>query len=256
MDPSGVQVVLAADHVIEPAASFRSTIAAGARCAAEDDVLVTFGVTPDHPATGYGYVQATGAPVAEIDGIGVRAVERFVEKPDRETAERFLAEGGFYWNSGIFAWRTSTLLAAFEEHAPALADGVRRMSGGEALEAVYGSLPAEPIDVAVMERANNVRLLPIDYRWNDVGSWAALPDLSDPDADGNWRALGEDAVLLSEESSGCVAYAEGEHVIALVGVRDLVVVHAGNATRVCPRDRAQDVKRIVERARGEAPRFL
>ena len=135
-------------------------------------------------------------------------------------------------------------------------EGLRSVQAGADLAAVYAGLPAQPIDVAVMERADNVRMLPIDYTWNDVGSWAALAELTPADEEGNHPVLSDGARLVAEDASGCLAYAEGGRVIALVGVRDLVVVQAGDATLVCPRDRAQDVKRIVERLKRDGADFL
>lgn len=255
-EEASVQVVLPADHVIHPADAFRRTIAAAAEEAESADVLVTFGIRPDHPATGYGYVE-TGAVLGERAGIAVHAVERFVEKPDLERAREFLASGRFLWNSGMFVWRTDAIWRALERHLPAVPSGLARVAAGADLREVYGSLPRLPIDTAVLERADNVRMLPIDYRWSDVGSWAALPEIHEADAAGNWRVLAEGALLVSEDASGCVGYADqaGE-LIALVGVRDLVVVRAGRATLVCHRDRAQDVRAIVEKLKREGPAFL
>ncbi len=248
--------VLPADHVIEPAQAFRATLGAAAEEARAADVLVTFGIRPTFPATGYGYVEA-GELLHRRAGIAVHAVLRFVEKPSRERAQAFLASGSFLWNSGMFVWRASVVREAFRRHAPAIAHGIERLAAGEPLAAVYAALPSAPVDVEVLERADNVRLLPIDYRWSDVGSWAALPELHPPGADGNWRVPAAGGRLLAEDASGCVAYAEdpGE-LVALVGVRDLVVVRAGRTTLVVPRERAQDVKRIVDRLREEGPEFL
>jgi len=254
-DVNALQVVLPADHVIRPTASFQRTLAAAAAEAGAGDVLVIFGVRPDHPATGYGYIES-GATLATRDSIPVHAVERFVEKPDLARAREFLDSGRFLWNSGMFVWSTRSILAALERHAPEIHAGFRRIAGGEALESVYPGLPSLPIDVAVLEKAANVRMLPIDYAWSDVGSWAALPELHPRDASGNWPVLVGAARLIAEDSSGCLAYAEGDEIVALVGVQDLVVVRAGNATLVCSREHAQEVKRIVERLSRDDPRFL
>ncbi|MEQ1893840.1 MAG: sugar phosphate nucleotidyltransferase [Planctomycetota bacterium] len=250
-----LQIVLPADHVIHPLESFQRTLRAAVAAATREDALVIFGVRPDHPATGYGYIEA-GATLAEFDGIPLYGVQRFVEKPERARAEQFLAAGTFLWNSGMFVWHTRAIRSALAAHAPALTDGFARIARGEALERVYPTLPSVAIDVAVLEKAANVRMLPIDYAWNDVGSWSALPDVHRADAQGNWRALSGGARLLVEDARGCVAYAEGNEVVALIGVQDLVVVRAGNATLVCPRARAQDVKKIVERLASEGPEFL
>jgi mannose-1-phosphate guanylyltransferase len=250
-----VQVVLPSDHVIRPTEAFQRTLRAAAEEAAASDALVIFGVRPDHAATGYGYIEA-GATLATRDGIPVYGVARFVEKPERARAEQFLAGGKHLWNSGMFVWRTRAIQAALKAHAPTLAAGFARVAAGEALARVYPTLPNVAIDVAVLEKAQGVRMLPIDYEWSDVGSWAALPALHAHDRAGNFPVLAGRAQLVSEDASGCLAYAEGDEVVALVGVRDLVVVRAGNATLVCPRERAQDVKRIVERLAGEGERFL
>lgn len=246
-DPGAGLFVLPADHVIEPAERFRETLAAGLAEARQHGTLVTFGIQPTHPATGYGYIELGDALSVER-GQAVHAVQRFVEKPDRARAEAFLETGRFLWNAGIFAFTAETILAAFRRHAPRLIGSLEPVfSDPTRLAAAYGQVESVPIDVAIFERADNVRTLRIDYRWNDVGSWSALAEIGEPDAGGNFRALGPGARLLAEDSSGNVVYSEGDDLIALVGVQDLVVVRSGRATLVCPRERAQDVKRIVER---------
>ncbi len=251
--PQSIQVVLAADHVIEPAEEFRRSLKAAASQAEQRNCLITFGIKPTFPATGYGYIEADGQ-VGSIQDIPVFAVERFVEKPDATRAAEFVESKRFWWNSGMFVWSTESILQALEKHCSEIKKGLKRLRKGIALEKVYEDLPKLPIDVAVMERADNVRMMPIEYRWSDVGSWDALRDLSEPDRDGNWSALADGAELITEDASGCIAYAEGEHLVALIGVKDLVVVHAGNATLVCPRERAQEVKRIAERLKeGDSP---
>ena len=249
-DPDAVQLVLPADHLIEPPDRFRATLAAGAAVAASSAALVTFGVEPDHPATGYGYIER--GEDAGPEG-GVR-VSRFVEKPDLERAKEFLASGRFLWNAGIFAWTGRSILAAFDEFEPSMRPALEAVVRGEQqIGEVYGTLPAKPVDTAILERSSDVRVLPIDYSWNDVGSWAALADVAKADAAGNWPILPETARLVTEASKGNVVWSDDpDAVIALVGVDDLVVVRAGNATLVCPRDRAQEVKRIVEQLKASA----
>jgi mannose-1-phosphate guanylyltransferase len=254
-NPRAVQIVLPADHHIEPVDRFRATLHAGAVDAARHGGLVTFGIEPTHPATGYGYIE-TGERLREVEGHAVRAVTRFVEKPNRERAEEFLATGRFLWNAGIFCWRVDAILADYERFLPALHHALRDLASGDPrLSQVYPDLPSLPVDVAILERAQDVRTLPIDYTWNDVGSWAALHDLEPAGTDGNWRRLVEGAEFLVQDATGCLAYSEDPELIAVVGVSDLIVVRAGRATLVCPRERAQDVKKIVdalrERAAGE-----
>lgn len=253
-DPDAVQVVLPADHIIEPAEAFRATLAAAADAAAAEDCLVTLGVRPDHPATGYGYIEA-GEVLGERGGIPLHAVASFVEKPDLARAEEYLAGERHFWNAGIFVWSTASILAALELHAPRIHGGLAGVAAPD-LPAAYAALPKLPIDVAVLEKADNVRMLPVDFSWNDVGSWKALHGLIAADADGNRAALSGGAHVLTEDTRGCLTYAEGPSVIALVGVEDLVVVQSGNATLVCPVERAQEVRRIVERLRDEDPELL
>jgi mannose-1-phosphate guanylyltransferase len=252
-DPRALQVVLPADHVISPPEAFREALGAGAAEAAESGALVTFGIAARFPATGFGYIE-NGELLCERGRQRVHRVLSFREKPDRQAAERFLASGRFTWNAGIFAWTSASILGALARHAPALSAGLERIASGASLELEYPRLEALPIDVAVLEKAADVRTIPTDFAWSDVGSWAALPEVLEPDAGGNFAALAGGAELVAREASDCVVYAEGREVVALVGVRDLVVVHARGATLICPRARAQEVKEIVEllRQRGRA----
>jgi mannose-1-phosphate guanylyltransferase len=251
--PDSVQVVLAADHMIEPAARFRETLLAAAEQAASGEHLITLGIRPNHPSTGYGYLRA-GEEVGRSRGIDVFEVSRFVEKPDRAAAESFVKSGRFYWNSGMFVWHTRAILDAYAKLMPKMHAALKDASEAE-LDFVYADLEKVPVDKGIMERAANVRMLPIDYRWNDVGSWAALTRVVGRDSAGNWPALSDGARLIAEDSRGCVAYAEGHELIALLGVDDLIVVRAGNATLVAPRERANEVRRLVERLADEGPEF-
>ncbi len=251
--PDSVQIVLPADHVIRPRESFQRTLRAAAREANQSGALIVCGIQPTFPATGFGYIQV--AEIArQVDGQSVYRVQRFVEKPDAARAQSFLAEGGYYWNAGIFVWHTRAILRAIERWMPethaALIGATRGVDIGE----IYRSLPKVSIDVGVLERASGVRMIPIDYFWSDVGSWSSLAEVTEASAAGNSVSGG--AELVAEESSGCIVHAAPGEVVALLGVNDLIVVHAGKATLVLPRERAQDVRRIVERLKIEAPDFL
>jgi mannose-1-phosphate guanylyltransferase len=243
-----VQIVLPADHVIHPPAAFRSAVGAAVAEARASGALVTLGIRPTFAATGYGYVEL-GRALPARDGHAVHAVARFVEKPDLERARAFLAGGQHLWNGGIFVWRTDAIQAALREH---LGDVARALAGpprGAALETAYAGLQSISIDYGVLERARDVRTVPIDFTWSDVGSWAALPGVLPADAAGNVHAGGVE--LVAEDASGNVVYGEPGTLTALVGVEGLVVVRAGECVLVCPRERAEEVKRIVERlARG------
>jgi mannose-1-phosphate guanylyltransferase len=243
-DPDAMLAVLPADHVIESAASFRASCETAIQAALQPGTLVTLGIQPTFPATGYGYIEC-GEPSGEL-----RQVKRFVEKPDATRARQFLDSGNFLWNAGIFVWSADSILAAFREHA---ADILQPLESGEARD-VYAGLPARPVDIAILEKADRVQVLPIQYGWNDVGSWSALAEVLPADADG--QVVGGDARLVTVDSKNCIAYGEDSETIALIGVEDLIVVRSGNATLVCPRDRAQDVRRIVEQLEKDAPERL
>jgi mannose-1-phosphate guanylyltransferase len=252
-DPESVQVVLPADHVIAPPEAFRASLIAAVAEAERGDRLVTLGVRPTHPATGYGYIEL-GPELARHGDWPAHEVTRFVEKPDRPRAEEFLASGRFLWNAGIFVWRTSAVLAALRAHAPAVVGPLEAAGRSDGLEALYPTLPALPVDVAVMEQAAARSVLPIAYEWNDVGAWTSLPEVVAGDAEGNCVAGG--ARLVAEDARGNIVFGEPGTLTALVGVEGLVVVRSGDAVLVCPRERAQEVKRIVERLREEGPEFL
>jgi len=251
-EPDSVQAVLPSDHVIAPAKEFRKTLLAAAEEASESGALLTFGIRPTSPATGYGWIEA-GPAVAQRRGMPVLRVERFVEKPDRPRAEAFLASGHHLWNSGMFVWRTESILQSLREHAGQLHERLRRALDEGTIETAYADLPSISIDVAVLEKAGHVRVVPVDFTWSDVGSWNALPGSLPVDDAGNCAAGG--ALLLAEASTGCVAWGKKGELTALLGVHDLVVVHAGKVTLVCPRDRAEDVRRLVARLDRDAPSF-
>jgi mannose-1-phosphate guanylyltransferase len=251
--PDSIQIVLPADHVIRPGAAFRATLAAAAEEARASGALVTLGIRPTYPATGFGYVEAAEV-VATRGGAAVHRVARFVEKPARAKAEEFLKSGRFFWNSGVFVWRTDAIERAVSEFMPDVRAALAAVANGGSLDTLYRALTPVAIDVAVLERARERRMLAIDYAWNDVGSWDALAAVNPADALGNVVTGG--GRLVAEDASGCVVHAESGELIALVGVKDLVVVHAHGATLVLPKERAQDVKQIVERLEREKSEFL
>ena len=252
-EPRSVQVVLPSDHVIQPVGEFRRLLAAACAEAAESAALLTLGIRPTSPATGYGYIE-TGDRLHERGGFPVDAVSRFVEKPDRARAEQFLRSGRFLWNAGIFVWSPAAILAALREHQPDLLERVAAIGDDAARAREYPRLPALPVDVAILEKAGNVRVMPIAFTWSDVGSWTALPEVLPGDEQAN--VVAGDVQALAEGARRCIVYGARGDLVALIGVEDLVVVRAGKATLVCPRDRAQDVKLIVARLEREGRSFL
>ncbi len=248
-DEDGTMIVMPADHVIEPADAFRATVKAAVSVIDDDPgALVTFGITPTRPETGYGYIER-GALVERRDGIAVHRVLQFREKPDRATAEGFLAAGRFVWNAGIFVWRARAILDAIRSHRPRLAEGldpILRALGTPRLAQVlaeqFPQLERVPIDKAVMEHAPNVRVLEVPYEWNDVGDWRALASLLEQDANGN--AI-QGNVVASDTTNSIIVSDDGG-LVATLGVDDLVVIHSGKATFVARKDQLDKLKALVE----------
>ena len=241
-DPDAVMIVLPADHVIRPAAAFRRTMAAAAEAAQRDGGLYVFGVKPTHPATGYGYIQR-GRRDGASRGVPVFKVHRFVEKPDLATAKRYVSSRRFLWNAGIFCWRAADILAAIARSRPAIGASLERIRrGGPAVLArEFPRIEKISIDYAVMEKAPDVRMLEAAWGWDDVGSWASVGPYLPRDAAGN-SSLGD---FLAVESTDCTVLTDG-HLVAAVGVTGLVIVRTRDATLVCRRDSAQDVKKLVD----------
>ncbi|MGY0650588.1 mannose-1-phosphate guanylyltransferase/mannose-6-phosphate isomerase [Luteimonas sp. A537] len=243
-------LVLPSDHVVRDAGAFRAAV--GEACAAaEAGALVTFGIVPEAPETGFGYIQA-GAGKAGA-GNGVREVLRFVEKPDAATAQDYLDAGGYYWNSGMFLFRASRYLEELGRFHPDMLDAVRRASDGATRDGdfvrldkdAFAAAPSDSIDYAVMEKTDRAMVLPVDIGWNDVGSWSALWQVSEQDADGN--AGHGDVIAIGSRNS----YAWSRRLVALVGVDDLVVVETDDAVLVAHKDRVQEVKDVVARLKAD-----
>ena len=237
-------LVLPSDHVVTDEAAFHGAVREAIPAAA-GGALVTFGIVPGAPETGFGYIQAEA-------GDGVRAVRRFVEKPDAATAARYLSEGGYYWNSGMFLFRASRYLAELGRHAPAMLAAVRAACDGAVRDgdfirldkAAFEACPADSIDYAVMEKTDRAMVLPVDIGWNDVGSWSALWEVSAQDGDGN--AHHGDVIAVDSRNS----YAWARRLVALVGVDDLVVVETDDAVLVAHKDKVQQVKEVVARLKA------
>lgn len=244
-----VFAILPADHLIEQADRFRDVLRTAFDAAAREEVLVTIGVRPTEPATGYGYVERDES-LWELQGRDVYAVKRFVEKPNLETASEYLESGDYFWNAGMFVWRPNVILAALQEHVPDLRDGLKELedawrSDGNldaGMKKVYPNLPRISIDYAVMEKARNVVMVESDFDWDDVGEWPAVGRHFPADQAGN-VTRGE---VVSLDSQGNLVISPKGRLTALLGVKDLIVVETGDATLICHRDQAQEVKRLVQ----------
>lgn len=242
LDPDAVMVSLHADHLIEPLDGFRATVDAAVEVARRDSLLVCVGAVPDRIETGYGHVE----PGEAIDlGGDARAwrVQAFHEKPDAETASRYV-DAGYLWNTGIFVWKASVLLDEIHAHAPEIATELPLLEKGA--EAFFSAVPVSVIDRAVMERSERVATVAATFRWDDVGSWEALSRTRPSDADGN-VGVG-DARLV--DASGNVIFAE-EGSVVLFGAENLVVVRTADTTLVMPRERAADLKTLLARLEGD-----
>lgn len=244
-DPAALMLVMPSDHVIADQTAFHAAIGAGA-VAAADGRLVTFGITPERPETGYGYIEAG----AELNAApGAHEVRRFVEKPDAATAAEYVAAGSFYWNAGIFLFQAGRYLEELERQAPEILAACRAAMDKAAGDlsfvrpdaAAFRASPSDSIDYAVMEKTNSAVVVPVSMGWSDVGSWAALWDISPRDEDGNSRW--GDVIALDSRNS--LLRSEGPAIAAL-GLDDMVVVATSDAVLIAPKARAQDVKKLVD----------
>lgn len=247
--PDGCMVVLSTDHVIRRG-DLLPALLTKARDAAQRGLVVTLGISPSWAETGYGYIRA-GAACPGEESTGARKVEAFVEKPDRATAAKYLETGGYYWNSGIVVWKTATLLEEIQKHAPKLwgaLEEIRASLGTEREDQVikdaFARLEPISIDYAVMERTARAAVIPADIGWSDVGSWAALEQVSERDAQGN--VISGNVVDLGSKDS--IVHAE-KRLVATVGLEAMVVVDTPDAVLVCSKDRVQDVKGVVDQLR-------
>ena len=259
-DPSALLLVLPADHVIRDVAAFQSAVRR-ALPAAEAGNLVTFGIVPRTPETGYGYIKrgpaiggAAGGGAGGGPPGGVHRIAQFVEKPDLARAETYVSSGEYYWNSGMFLFRADRYLEALGRFAPEIERAARGAFEGAAKDLdftrvdakAFAASPSDSIDYAVMEKTSDAVVVPLDAGWSDVGSWSALHEASDADSQSN-VTHGD---VLAEDSSGCYLHAESR-LIATVGLKDHVVVETKDAVLVAPKERVQDVKKLVTRLKEE-----
>lgn len=243
-DPDAVMGAIPADQHIGNEEEFRRVAELAFAAAEEHEAIITIGIVPTRPETGYGYLRVGDAVSGEL-----LQIEAFVEKPDADTAKGYLEAGNYLWNGGMFFTRADRLLQEIGKHMPEIAEGLQTiadaLSGDDAqavCDRVYPTLPAISIDYGVMERTHPVMTIPGDFAWNDVGSWTALADYCPTDAQGN-VVLGE---AVTHEAEGNILVSDADTVVAVAGVDNLVVVQSGNAVLVLPRERAQDVRALVE----------
>ncbi len=248
-DANSAFAILPADAAIHDTEGFRATIATAFETAETGEHLVTVGIKPNNPATGYGYIQK-GEPFGSSENEDVYKVSRFVEKPDLPTAEKYLESGDYFWNAGIFVWRTDVIKKALAVHTPELwralgkvEDGISKEENLDSLlQKYYPKLEKISIDYALMEKADNVLTVQAGFDWDDVGEWPAIARHVANDSKGN--VLSGRGMI--REGSGNIVVNEKDHFTALIGVDDLIVVQTEDATLVCPKSKAQEIKNLVK----------
>jgi mannose-1-phosphate guanylyltransferase len=249
--------VVTADHLIGDPNRFRTTVGVALDTAESQDALVTQGVVPDRPETGYGYIEVSdaSAPVSEVDGIATYEVAAFKEKPTLDVAKTFIESGRYFWNSGMFFWRVSTFLNELDRAQPDLAQKTRLIaealkSGDETrADDLFESLESIAIDYALLERSDRVMVVSADYPWDDVGAWTSLDRTREHDADGN---VAEGEPVLVDTRNSIVYNEPGADAMAVgvVGMEDVIVVVSKDGVLVIPKDRAQDVRKVVDGLRN------
>lgn len=249
-DANATMGVFTADHLIEPVERFAEAVLRAYDAAEQHaDSLVTFGIRPRSPHTGFGYIQRGDALEA-----GLHRVERFKEKPDTVTAQQYLDSGQYFWNSGMFVWRVQTILAELERSQPANAALLRSLAadcsaGGEIgrLRERFAELPRISIDHAVMEKSPSVLVMELGCEWHDVGAWTSLPEVLPRDVAGN---VSSGARLAALDATNNIVVSEAGHLVAAVGVNDLIIVHSPDVTLICRKEDAQRVKQLLDQLSG------
>jgi mannose-1-phosphate guanylyltransferase len=250
-DPHGIVIVSPADHLVDNQPAFKEAINEACRIASNYDGIVTIGITPSCPSTGYGYISID----KEIEsGSGIKAfkVNRFVEKPDIKTAVKYCSKGDYFWNSGLFVFKCSVLWDAIMKYTPSIYSSLKEIANYldspnyfEEITTIYNSINSVSIDYAIMENADNTYMVKGDFLWNDLGSWEQVYEITKKD---KFKNASEGKVMF-EDTENSYVYSQGG-IIALMGVKDLLVIQDGNATLVCKRERGEDIKKLVERMKS------
>jgi len=247
-DPDAVMAVVTADHLIQRADTFRAVLRAAQRVA-EQDYLVTLGIAPTYPATGYGYIRR-GALLGQVGGFAYYQVERFTEKPNAPTAAAFLNEGVYSWNSGMFIWRVARILEEMRCWMPDLCATLDRLADvwetpayPETLARLWPTLRKETIDYGIMEKAARVAVIPADLAWSDIGAWSSVMDAHPHDAAGN-VLLGD---VIAIDDADTMLFAQGERLVVAIGVQDLIVVDTPDAVLIARRDQTERVREAIDR---------
>lgn len=251
-DPEAVMMVMPADHQIQNREALHTVLDAAAKTALQEDALVTIGIEPNRPETGYGYIRRGSDKRFIKNELPVYKVKNFTEKPDEKTAATFLKSGDYLWNSGIFVWKASTIVNAFRNHLPDLYKHLDTLINSSLatgdIDEFYYSCPSVSIDYGVMEKADDVFLIPGDFNWNDIGSWKAVHELAEKDETGN-AFFGVD--VIEEGSHETLVHSKSGKLITLVGVSNIALVETDDSILVLNLDKAQDVKNVVDTLKAD-----
>jgi len=251
-NPDAIITTLAADHYIKENSKFLKVISISQEAAGRGSFIVTIGVRPTHPHTGLGYIH-TGKEDFFVDKTPIFNVKEFKEKPDSETAAKYFESGCFFWNANINSYKASTMLEAIEKYLPPLSEAlelVRKGSSESAIRKAWERFPPEPIDTAILEKAKNVLMVTGEFSWFDVGDWAAIHNILSGSKDSN-ILIGEETPLHVEvDTKGCLIHGTGK-LVATVGLEDLVIIDTPDILLICPKNRAQEVKKLVEKLISE-----
>ena len=246
IDPKAVMAVMPADHLIGEDEKFRKTLKEAEQIALNDHILVTLGIRPTYPATGYGYIQCGSRLTSSA--VDAFSAEKFIEKPDKVAAEKFLKDGNCFWNSGIFLWQVDTILAQFEKHLPELYAQLLEIhaaigtpSEQDVLREVYSKIKPISLDYGIMEHSSEVIVLPADFSWNDLGTWDEVFNVNPKDANNN--VIRAECVL--KDVKNCYIDVD-KKVVAAIGIENLVIVDTGDALLICRKDQSQRVRDIVD----------
>ncbi|MEX1029326.1 MAG: mannose-1-phosphate guanylyltransferase [Paenibacillaceae bacterium] len=245
--PDSTMVVLPSDHIIQNEQGFIQILQTAVQIASNDHNIVTLGISPTYPETGYGYIESS-EEVQQINDLEVHKVTKFVEKPDVKTAQEYLNSGNYFWNSGIFIWKTSVIRACIKEFMPDMHDVLETMKAGfelgnakEIIRNEFYKMPDQSIDYGIMEKADNIYVIPCLFGWDDVGSWTALERINDLDENGNVIR----GNILNLDTKGCIIESNGK-LIATLGISDLIIVETEDVTLICSKDKAQELKSLIK----------
>ncbi|OBY76954.1 mannose-1-phosphate guanylyltransferase [Paenibacillus sp. KS1] len=248
--PNSTMVVLPSDHIIKNEEEFLHILRTAVEVSQEGKNLVTLGIQPTYPETGYGYIESTN-DIVMVNELHVHKVDKFVEKPDLEKATSYLEAGNYYWNSGIFIWKTCVIRGYIQEHMPQVHDILETMKSSfinnnrnEVIIAEFPKMPDQSIDYGIMEKVKDIYVIPCVFGWDDVGSWTALERINDTDENGN-VVRGNS---LSIDTKRCIIESNGK-LIATLGVEDLIIVETDDVTLICNKDKAQEIKSLIKEIR-------